>query len=364
MKKILIVGDFLTGSGLTRFIFNVFENLTGCEVYAIGYGNEKSDKIDKKCNLRGWKFRRIIPVTTNPLKHWLEWRKILKEKQFDIIYFNYSSSWNFLPLKIAKKYQQGKIVCHSHNSFYSHAFKNRILMFMLNRLNEFGKRVFYKDSDIKIATSNEAAKWMFGSDKNVNIINNGIRISDFIFDSQSRKIIRKNLNISSNEILVGFVGVLQKRKNPLFVIEVFNEFHKEKPNSKLIMIGRGELKQEIVKKVNNLGLSDVVKLLDYSDEINKLYSAMDILVFPSLYEGFGLVPLEAQVSNLPIFVSINIPISVCVTPAVTRIAGFKVKKWKDQMLKFKVHRTAIVDNNLYKYSSTTQFKEIDDLLKK
>ena len=48
MKKILIVGDFLTGSGLTRFIFNVFENLTGCEVYAIGYGNEKSDKIDKK----------------------------------------------------------------------------------------------------------------------------------------------------------------------------------------------------------------------------------------------------------------------------------------------------------------------------
>lgn len=235
---------------------------------------------------------------------------------------------------------------------------------MLNRLNEFGKRVFYKDSDIKIATSNEAAKWMFGSDKNVNIINNGIRISDFIFDSQSRKIIRKNLNISSNEILVGFVGVLQKRKNPLFVIEVFNEFHKEKPNSKLIMIGRGELKQEIVKKVNNLGLSDVVKLLDYSDEINKLYSAMDILVFPSLYEGFGLVPLEAQVSNLPIFVSINIPISVCVTPAVTRIAGFKVKKWKDQMLKFKVHRTAIVDNNLYKYSSTTQFKEIDDLLEK
>ena len=130
------------------------------------------------------------------------------------------------------------------------------------------------------------------------------------------------------------------------------------------MIGRGELKQEFVKKVNNLGLSDVVKLLDYSDEINKLYSAMDILVFPSLYEGFGLVPLEAQVSNLPIFVSINIPMSVCVTPAVTRIAGFKVKEWKDQMLKFKVHRTAIVDNNLYKYSSTTQFKEIDDLLEK
>lgn len=364
MKKILIVGDFLTGSGLTRFIFNVFENMTDYKIYAIGYGWEKSKAINEKCKAKGWIFRRVIPVTSNPIKHWLAWKQILTKNKFDIIYFNYSSSWNFLPLKIAKKYQHAKIVCHSHNSFYSHVFKNRFLMCMLNILNNVGKREFYKNANVKIATSKKAARWMFGTNKNVNIINNGIRISDFIFDVQSRKSLRKKLGLTSNDILVGFVGVLQKRKNPLFVVDVFNELHKEKSQSKLIMIGKGELKPNIINKIQKLGLTNCVNLVDYSEEVNKWYSAMDILIFPSLYEGFGLVPLEAQVSNLPVIVSTGIP--VCVTTNIFEINNFNLINWKNKLLKIcsRSHsRTSKVYETLYKYSSQNQLEIIERLLK-
>ena len=147
-KKLLVVGDFISGSGLTQFIFNMFPHFdtNKFNIQCVGYGIDPKDETKKKCEELGWQLDRVIPITKKPLHHIRWWKKFLKENHFDIIYFNYSSSWNYFPIQYAKRYTNAKIVCHSHNSYYSHVFSNRILMSILDGLNNRGKRIFNKDA--------------------------------------------------------------------------------------------------------------------------------------------------------------------------------------------------------------------------
>ncbi len=109
-----------------------------------------------------------------------------------------------MPLKLAKKYTKAMLICHSHNSYYSHTFNNTILMKLLNKIND-KERIFNEYADLKIATSKEAALWMFDTLNNVSIINNGIELKKFKFDNVARKKLRTKLDIKENEKLVGFL---------------------------------------------------------------------------------------------------------------------------------------------------------------
>ncbi|GMM13175.1 glycosyltransferase [Lactobacillus amylovorus subsp. animalium] len=346
-KKLLVVGDFISGSGLTRFIFNTFPyfDKNKFNIQCVGYGVDPNQETDKQCKKLGWRLDRVVPVNENPINHIMWWKRYFKRNKFDIIYFNYSSSWNYCPLKLAKKYTNAKIVCHSHNSYYSHVFNNSILMAILNRINNRGKNFFNNIADLKIATSKESALWMFNTLEDVRIINNGIKLNDFKFDKYAREELRKQLNIPLNDKLIGFAGVLQKRKNPLFALQVFAEYSKNNPNSMFLIIGEGPLKDNIVKRVHNLGIEKKVKFISYTNKLNKWYSAMDVLLFPSLYEGFGLVPLEAQVSNLMVLASNNVAPQVFVTKNIKKIEGFNKKDWT-QKLELKTDSTRLKMNPL------------------
>lgn len=368
-KKLLIVGDFISGSGLTQFIFNVFSNFdkNDYHIQCIGYGIDKKREINNRCKINGWQLDRVIPVTKNPLKHILWWRKFFKENDFDFVYFNYSSSWNYMPIKLARRYTHAKIVCHSHNSYYSHTFNNNFLMKILDTLNDRGKIIFNKDSDIKIATSEDAAIWMFDTLKEVSVINNGLDLKKYRFDEKARAILRKQLDVSSDEKLVGFAGVLQERKNSMLVLDIFAQYVHTYPNSTLLMIGSGPLKEKIEKRARYLNINKKLKLIDYTDKLNKWYSAMDILIFPSLYEGFGLVPLEAQVSNLPILASEYVAPQVFATENIQRIIGLNREKWvqilENTKLKNEDERKKI-DVRLKKFDIKNQAREIINILEK
>ena len=366
-KKLLVVGDFISGSGLTQFIFNMFPHFdtNKFNIQCVGYGIDPKDKTKKKCEELGWQLDRVIPITKKPLHHIRWWKKFFKENHFDIIYFNYSSSWNYFPIQYAKRYTNAKIVCHSHNSYYSHVFSNRILMSILDGLNNRGKRIFNKDADVKIATSEDSALWMFNTLKDVTVVDNGIELNDFKFDNIARKKLRNKLKISSSEKLIGFAGVLQERKNPIFALQVFAKYLKKEPNSTLLIIGKGPLKDRINQLVSILGIEEKVKFISYTSNLNKLYSAMDILIFPSLYEGFGLVPLEAQVSNLLVLASNKVAPQVFVTENIKKIDNFDKKNWVQILEKSKCktnNERAILNSLLYKFDVEKQAAQISSLL--
>ena len=142
---------------------------------------------------------------------------------------------------------------------------------------------------------------------NTEVIRNGIDFNKFRNVEKTKEEIRRELNIPTDAYVVGQVGRFAYQKNPEFTVEVFNKLLKKKPNSYLLLIGRGKQEEDLRKQVNKLGIDNNVQILIGRDDIPSLLKAMDVFMFPSRFEGLGIVLIEAQVSGLPCVTSDNIP---------------------------------------------------------
>ena len=369
MKKLLVVGDFISGSGLTAVIMNTFGKFNQAEyrISAVGYGRDIAGNVTSEVGKLGWRLIRSPEVTKHPLQHWLFWLKFFKANSFDYVYFNYSSSWNFLPVLFAKHYSHGKVLVHSHNTYFSHRLSNSLLMKMLTVLNKVGRRAIVRAADVLIATSEEAATWMFGPQNlsRVHIVTNGIKLQKYQFSVICREKIRARYQISPTTKVIGFVGVLGERKNPSFAISTFEAFHAEHPDSLLVMLGKGPLKSKVTTYIKQAGLESHFIHFDYVNNVNEWYSAMDALIFPSQFEGFGLVPLEAQVSNLKVLCSNVVPKSIFVTSNITSLPVVNSNAWAKKLavvLEDTSNRNYF-NNQLAKFSDSRQIATMEQLLK-
>ena len=165
-------------------------------------------------------------------------------------------------------------------------------------------------ADYFFACSEEAGRWLFG-DKAVQserfkVIPNAIDAEKFKYDPEVRHRIRKELGIG-NEFVVGHVGRLSPPKNHDFLLRCFAEFAAKSPDSKLLLVGEGELRPHLEKQAKELGIADKVLFLGAKTNTHEYYQAMDCFVFPSLYEGLGIAVVEAQAAGLPCGVSDTVP---------------------------------------------------------
>lgn len=164
--------------------------------------------------------------------------------------------------------------------------------------------------------------------------------------------------------VIGFVGVLQDRKNPLFALKVFYKIKKRRKNSVMVMIGKGPLLSKIDDEIKRLNLNNSVIQIPYSSEVNKWYSAMDVLLFPSLHEGLPLVLIEAQISGLNIVSSKNISTLAYVNPNVKRVSLKDVNSWANtasNLLNTEFDRSRPL-KKIEKFSNDTQAKNIKKIL--
>ena len=165
-----------------------------------------------------------------------------------------------------------------------------------------------------LCCSKEAGEWLFRK-KDYVVINNAIEIEKFKYNNEIRNKYRKQNGIK-DEVVIGHKGCLNKQKNQEFLLEVFNEIHKNNKKTKLMLVGAGALFDTINNKVRELKLEDDVLLLGSRSDANNFYQAMDIFVFPSIYEGLGISLVEAQTSGLKCFASDRVPREVDVTGTV------------------------------------------------
>lgn len=102
---------------------------------------------------------------------------------------------------------------------------------------------------------------------------------------------------------------------------MFSVFHEMLPESKLLLIGTGSMHEEIKKKVNEVGLDSAVSFLGNRKDVAELYMAMDVFAFPSSFEGFGIVGVEAQATGTgtPCVCTDTLLKEISVTPLLYRI---------------------------------------------
>ena len=115
--------------------------------------------------------------------------------------------------------------------------------------------------------------------------------------------IRQELNIDKKDIIVGHVGRLIDAKNHSFLLDIVSEMINKNPNIKCILVGDGVLREQIEEKILKLNIQNNVYLLGIRDDVDKIMKEFDLFIMPSIYEGLGLVLLEAQVSIVPCLVS-------------------------------------------------------------
>jgi glycosyltransferase involved in cell wall biosynthesis len=167
----------------------------------------------------------------------------------------------------------------------------------------------------------------------VKIIKNAIDTSAFRYNELIRSRKRAELHLG-DRFIVGHVGRMDKQKNPLFLIDIFEAIKKQENNASLLYIGIGPMENEVKKYASSKGLDDAIMFLGMRNDVNELLQAMDVFLLPSLYEGLGIVLIEAQASGLPcITTDGKVPVEANICGLVNYLSLDKPAiYWADQLM--------------------------------
>lgn len=301
MKKILIFAPTSPSSGITQYILNILGELESADMRA-DILSFRNDRLKKWTETHGTEY---YEFDISMYKHTCAYRRFLKDvfsKGYDAVHFNLSGLSTLSILKIAKGCGVKKIIMHSHSSFTDLPSKLRRIVFsnLHKVLRVFANRYY----DVKCACSIPAAEWMYGKKqaKNALILNNAVDTEKFVYSQENAVEIRTKCGVKT-KYLLGHVGRFTVQKNHAFLIDVFSELCKNRNDCTLMLVGNGEFLESIKNKVNALNLNERVLFVDFQEDIYKYYSAMDLLLLPSLFEGLPITLVEAQANGLSSLVS-------------------------------------------------------------
>ena len=225
--------------------------------------------------------------------------------EYKIIHCHKSDN-NGLILKQAKRAGVPHRISHCHIADCTYAFPMSVLIAYSRFLN---KRCLTE----RFACSKDAGDYLFGKKATYTILPNALSVQRFAFDAQRRQACRKELGVSESEVLIGHVGRFAEQKNHRFLLHAFAGYHQKNPDSKLLLLGGGDLERDIRALTAALKLKDAVIFGGLHKDLGGFYSAMDLFLFPSLFEGLCIVAVEAQCSGLPVIASENVPKEAKVT---------------------------------------------------
>lgn len=260
-------------------------------------------------------------------------RDVCKKNNIKIFHFNGGAPIGFLTMLAAKAGGVKWITFHSHNGGMSNEG------WMAKVVSALCRPLLGLVVDDYWACSELAANFSFPrrvvKDKKFYFMPNAIDLEKFKYNAEVRNQVRNELGVA-DKFVVGHAGRFNHQKNHTFLIDIFAEIHKKNPDAFLVLFGVGELQDSIKNKVNDLGLTDSVLFYGASDQMERMYQAMDVFLMPSNFEGLPVTGVEAQAAGLPIVFSDVITHEVAVSPNIEYVSLNKpVSLWADKVLAFK-----------------------------
>lgn len=332
MKKIRVlevIGGMDMG-GAETFLMNVLRNIDKrkFELNFLVYGDKYFDYEDELRELGGVLIRVKKPRNVFDFGLVKQIRGIIKSRKIDIVhahtYFN-----SMYAVLAAKQSSVKRIIVHSHNT-RPDATKSVIK----KGYYIVSKYIINKYATVFLACGLDAGKSLFYKKNAFIVIDNGIIVERFKYSDKIRENKRKELGVADDDIVLLHVGRFDEQKNHRYLINIFDCFLEQNPNSILLLAGDGKLKKEIVDKVSMLGIKDKVRFLGKRSDVNELLSVADAVVFPSLYEGLPVSLIEAQVNGIPIVASVNIDKDVDFTDSIDFVpVNISCNDWADILSK-------------------------------
>ena len=313
-KKILHIAGAFNIGGAETMLINVLRYIDKSRYHIdIAVSGSEEGFYEAEAGRLGSRIYHVPKRSESFIGHLTELNRLIKKERYDIVHINTQNAFfSGLELMAARAAGCKRIVLHCHSS---NDWRSKKILFV----HRLWKRYVYTHADVRLACSREAALWLFGTDKGVELFPLPVACENYLYDQDKYEQLRRSFGYEGRFIYV-HVGRFVDVKNHAFLIEVFEELKKLKKESLLFLIGDGELKAEIEKQVKGKGLEeDVVFWGSIEDVYEKLMMA-DAFIFPSKYEGLPTVLLEAQAAGLPCFISDRISKDIDITDLITRLS--------------------------------------------
>mgnify|MGYP002517580641 CR=1 FL=1 len=348
-----IVGK-MVGGGVESVVMNYYRHIDRSKVQFDFLVDEDSTRVPEEeiTSLGGRVFR--IPPYQHPIRYRRELIRLMCEQQWSIVHSNINTLSVF-PLSAAKKAGVPVRIAHSHSTMGKGEFaKNAMKLALRPFANVY--------PTVRFACSHYAGEWLFGKNADFTVIPNAIELDKFRFDAGTRQETRKELGIADDTFLIGHVGRFMPQKNQIFLVDVLANLLPQRPNTILAFVGDGPDRPAVQQHAEKLGIADHVLFLGQRSDVNRLYQAFDVFCLPSLYEGLGIVGVEAQRAGLPCLFADTITREVDVTGTSRFITIGKTADWtsflKDVLIGYRMN----VDKRMFQnYDICEQSKKIVSL---
>lgn len=345
-KRVLtVLGGEMAYGGIELFVMNHLRHFNRQKViFDFIIHGSKIGVFDEELKEYGCKIYFLPVKSQNPIKYFYELNQFFKKNKYDIVH-SHMDAMNTTILRYAKKNGVNLRISHSHNT--NHLTKNPIKYL----LNEFMRHFSKRYATHLFACSVDAFRWLYKkeltSNLNESIIPNAIKLDQFRFSKEHRSKIRAKYKISSNTLLIGHVGRFDYQKNHEFIINIFKNLLLAANNKKfkIAFIGIGPLKQYFEEKAIEYNLQANIIFLGKIGNPSYYYSAFDVFILPSLFEGLPLTLVEAQANDLPCLISENISRDAVLTDKVKQLNINSYESWVNELLKFEVRKDIQTNNN-------------------
>lgn len=347
MRKILQVGLSYNPGGIESFVMSYYRQLAEKGVRFDFISMFPQLAYEEEILRLGGKVYHLADARRRPMLFQRQFHKILQNGQYDAVHVNMLSAANILPLIAAYRTGVPKVIAHSHNTDSPGMVRN-----LLHQIN---KRKIGKYATDYFACSKKAGKWLFSKKIIENgdciIVHNAIDVESFLYNEQLALEVKKELGIEK-KLVIGHVGRFEEQKNHKFLMEVFRKVVEKRKDAVLLLIGEGELKKDIKKVVQHYGLGKNVKFLGVRNDVPRLWQAIDIFLFPSLFEGLPIVAVEAQAAGVSSLLSDSITKEVKITDQVEFFSLEKSpEEWAKKLLQLPEKKSEENNRQIYAWFS-------------
>lgn len=325
MKRILCLVSGMNAGGAETFLMKLYRNMDR-SLYQMDFAVNVQEPAfyDEEIKSMGGKIYYIPPKTKDFKGFTKELYNLVKSKKYQYVLRITSNSIGFYDLLIAKKAGAKICAARSSNSSDGGSLKVKVI-------NRLARVMFLRYVDVMIAPSDLAAEYTFGkrmvSKGKVHFLKNAIDLNEFSYSETARKEIREEFGLNE-EFVIGHIGRFSEQKNHKFLIDVFEKVLMDIPNAKLLLVGEGELQNEIEQYVAIKGIQNQVIFAGIRKDISKLLSAMDVFILPSFYEGMPNVIIEAQAAGLSCLIADTITREADLTGLVKYFPLNDVETWR------------------------------------
>jgi glycosyltransferase involved in cell wall biosynthesis len=288
---------------------------------------------DAECVALGARILRS-PGPHHPLLFGRRFLEIVKQfGPFDVVHSHVHHFSGYI-LWLAQRARIPLRIAHSHSDT---AWLDRNASWARRCYLQFMKRSIRAHATHLMGVSDPAGCALFGAnwsgDPRSRVLHCGVDLGP-IRRRRGKAAMRAAWNIGLENFVIGHVGRFDTPKNHMFLLEIAAEVIHRQPRARLLLVGDGILRQVIIDRIRILGITDQVILTGVREDVADLLSAMDVFVFPSLYEGLGLALVEAQATGLPCVVSDVIPRDADIVPTlIHRISRAADRgNWADRVL--------------------------------